>query len=459
MSTIAAIATAPGRGGVGIVRVSGPLALKILKDVFRARDGSDEFIPWKLRRGAALDIDGEELDDVLAVFMPGPRTYTGEDVFEIHCHGGPVIEQTLLRRVLADGAREAGRGEFTKRAFLNGRMDLSQAEAVAELISAPSREAARQSLARLKGYLGDAVAQFRSEIDELRALAQIGVDFPEDEVPPIGDDEFSRRLDSVIAAMESLAKGAKRAKIAGSGAAVVLVGRPNAGKSSLLNAFLGDDRALVTDIPGTTRDFIEERVDLDGISVRLIDTAGFRSPDSPPADAVEALGVEKSRAVARDADLILIVVDLTDAPDNNTINTMARDMAELSGNKNIILVYNKSDLAAIPHKLGLEDYPAIRVSAKTGENIDGLAALVRSRILEDAPPPENGLAPNARQALILENAINEARALREEIADGLTWDCRLGRLEAIAAALSEITGLNTYEQTLEQIFSRFCVGK
>lgn len=461
MPTIAAIATPRGAGGIGIIRLSGPDALRILKESARlTREPRNNFAPWKMRRAVILDENGERLDEALAVYMPAPHSFTGEDVAEIHCHGGALLVDLVLRAVLSRGARLAERGEFSKRAFLNGRIDLIQAEAIAELIASPSRAAARDSFKRLRGQLGERIAAFREKTDELRALAQAGVDFPDDEIPPIENDEFIARLDSIIIDIEGLLRASARSSALRTGASVLLAGPVNVGKSSLMNALSSKNRAIVTEIPGTTRDFIEENIIIDDLPVRLIDTAGFRE-SAESADSVELLGIEKSRELARQEDLILLVIDLSAKTDYNEHIALETELRALSGRDNIIIVYNKLDLLPpdfqTPQARGTR--PAIAVSAKSGENIDALARLIKKTILGDLDASTAELAPNSRQSLALSRAKDELLALRDETLRGLTWDCRLSRLDAAAEALDEVVGLAGREEMLDKIFSQFCVGK
>lgn len=473
MSTIAAIATPPGAGGIGIVRISGPRAKDVLARVFLSHSPDFEnFRPWRLHRGRMLDRHGEELDDVLAVFMPGPRTFTGEDMAELHCHGGPFLLQTALESVLCLGARQAERGEFSRRAFLNGRMDLSQAEAVAELIGATSREAARLGLNRLDGQLGRQTAALREELENLRAHACLGVDFPDDEVPALPPDAFARAVDGVAASVRRLLSGKRRARLMQEGALTVLVGAANAGKSSLLNALLGRERALVTDIPGTTRDFLEEQCDFGGLPVRLVDTAGLRTArDGAHADPVEALGMALTRDRLGAADLLLVVLDgarLGEAgaraaacPDPVTAEILA--LAADAGIPSL-LVWNKCDLCApqAPDSwppLWGRHLPACMVSAATGAHVEELVRLARAQLLETAEPGDGALAPNARQALALERALEELDALSADIMAGQPHDCCLARLDTAAAALGEVTGLGTAAEVLDRVFEHFCIGK
>ena len=465
MPTIAAIATAPGAGGIGIVRISGPQAKEILARMFSpASVKFSGFRPWVLHRGRALDHEGAPLDDVLAVFMPGPRTFTGEDVAEIHCHGGPFIVQAILETALRLGARAAERGEFSRRAFVNGRMDLSQAEAVAELIAAPSREALRYSLNRLDGLLGRKVTALRRRLEELRVQMSLAVDFPDEEVECLAPEAFAAVVEDVAAAVRGLLTGQRRAQVMQQGAVVVLAGAVNAGKSSLLNALLGRNRALVTDIPGTTRDFLEESCQLDGLPVRLTDTAGLRETD----ESVEEMGVALSRQKVRQADAILLLVDggrlgPAGAAADICPDEAVREVLEQAGDIPVLLVWNKVDLAepAVWPPVWGHGRPCVRISASTGHNVDTLARRLRALLLDDGShtPPSDGLAPNARQSLVLERALHELDALLADIAAGSPYDCCSVRLDAAAALLGEVTGLDSPEEVLNRVFSSFCIGK
>lgn len=465
MPTIAAIATAPGAGGIGIVRISGPQAREILARMFSPLSVRfTGFRPWVLHRGRALDHEGAPLDDVLAVFMPGPRTFTGEDVAEIHCHGGPFIVQAILETALRLGARAAERGEFSRRAFVNGRMDLSQAEAVAELIAAPSREALRYSLNRLDGLLGRKVTALRRRLEELRVQMSLAVDFPDEEVECLAPEAFAAVVEDVAAAVRGLLTGQRRAQVMQQGAVVVLAGAVNAGKSSLLNALLGRNRALVTNIPGTTRDFLEESCQLDGLPVRLTDTAGLRETD----ESVEEMGVALSRQKVRQADAILLLVDggrlgPAGAAADVCPDEAVREVLEQAGDIPVLLVWNKVDLAepAVWPPVWGHGRPCVRISASTGHNVDTLARRLRALLLDDGShtPPSDGLAPNARQSLVLERALHELDALLADIAAGSPYDCCSVRLDAAAALLGEVTGLDSPEEVLNRVFSSFCIGK
>lgn len=465
MTTIAAIATAPGAGGIGIVRLSGPRAKEILARLFLPLSADFvNFRPWQLHHGRVLDCHGEALDDVLAVFMPGPRTFTGEDVAEIHCHGGVFMVQAVLESALRLGARQARRGEFSRRAFCNGRMDLSQAEAVAELVAAPSREAVRFGLSRLEGLLGRRVRALRAELDGLRAQMCLAVDFPEEEVESLPPSAFAQRILHVIHALDELLRAQRRARVMQQGAEVVLAGAVNAGKSSLMNALLGRQRALVTDVPGTTRDFIEEYCDLDGLPIRLVDTAGLRET----AESVEHLGIALSREKLAHADAILLVVDggalgEEGARAAHCPEPAAAEVLETAGDIPVLLVWNKADLCdpeLFPPRWAGQR-PALRLCARSGKGLDELTAQLRACILSGAAetPPEDGLAPNARQALALERARRELEGLHEDILAGTPYDCCAVRLDAATAFLDEVTGSNSTEEVLNSIFEQFCIGK
>ena len=439
--------------------MSGPGAKPLLARVFLPHSAHfTNFRPWTMHRGALLDSRDEPLDDVLAVFMPGPRTYTGEDVAEIHCHGGPAIVHAALDSLLRLGARLAEPGEFTRRAYLNGRMDLTQAEAVAELIAAPGREAARHSFGRLEGRLAAAVESLAGEVDELRALARLGVDFPEEEVEALPRDAFQSRVGQIMASIRNLLKNTARANMMANGARVALAGAVNAGKSSLFNALCGHSRALVTDIPGTTRDYLDYQLSLDGLPVVLIDTAGLHGA---AADRVELLGIEQSHAIMEDADLVCLVLDGLAA--SGSLDAGVRDIVARCSSRKGLVVWNKCDLAPLPPVLpqGLPEWPVCAVSALTGENVDHLADMIRELLLggmseglpDDCPPP------NARQTRVLASAMEELSALVADIAADAPYDCCFTRLDAAALLLGQVLSLAPDDVILDKIFSRFCIGK
>ena len=454
--TIAAIATPPGDGGVGVIRLSGDKSREIAHQVFRAvSEDFDEFHPYRLHYGHVLDGDGRELDDVLVAFMPGPRSFTGEDVVEFSCHGGRAVLRAVLDEVFRLGARMAERGEFTYRAFMNGRMDLTQAEAVAEMIHAPTKAAMHLAQVKLSGLLGEKIKGLRGRLEALRAQLVMAVDFPEDELECLAPDDLIAESAAVRAEMETLLSGVNRARAWREGALVVLAGRVNAGKSSLMNALLGRDRAIVTDRPGTTRDYLEETLDLDGLAVRLVDTAGLRETD----DAIEAAGLEMGRDLMDKADLVLFLVDGAAPPHPETV-TAAGELDPAS----TLVALTKNDLPDFDEDhgaplvdLGLETHP---VSARSGDNLDALCARIRERALHGAGQPDpDELAPNARQAVILKTAAEELLALEGDAAACIPYDLLGVRLETACDALASLTGEIASADVLNSIFDSFCIGK
>jgi tRNA modification GTPase len=447
-----------------VIRISGPGAKGLLARVFLPfSPGFENFRPWTMYRGRVLDATGDALDDVLVVFMPGPRTFTGEDTAEIHCHGGDFLLRTVLSSLLGLGARQAQPGEFSRRAFLNGRMDLSQAEAIAEMTAAPSREALRYGLNRLDGMLARQALELREAVDGLRTSVCLAIDFPEEEQECLAPSDFAGSVDGIVRRIDRLLAGTRRARLMQSGAMVVLAGAVNAGKSSLANALLGRDRAIVSDAPGTTRDYLEEPCELRGLPVRLVDTAGLREG----REGTEAMGVALAREKLSQADLILLVFDGArpgqegSRPDECP-DAVAREILATAGDTPILLVWNKVDLLAAPHlpPPWAADVPCIAVSALTGENVDGLAESVRGLLLgEGTGEVDGGLAPNERQASCLAKARDALGTLREDIGSGQPYDCCAALLDAAAAHIGEIIGFSCPAEVLDDIFSRFCIGK
>ncbi|WP_174408411.1 tRNA uridine-5-carboxymethylaminomethyl(34) synthesis GTPase MnmE [Desulfovibrio psychrotolerans] len=466
--TIAAIATPLGQGGIGIVRISGPQAGTLARRLFRSSSRTfRDFRPRVLHYGMVTDAQGEPLDHVLAVFMPGPHTFTGEDVAEFHCHGGPAIVTAVLEAALACGARSADAGEFTKRAFLNGRMDLTQAEAVAEMIAAPVKGGIRLARAKLDGELGRRIAALRQRLEMVRMKLCVAVDFPEEDVECLSPQEFLDDVEHVRHSLQSLLRNYDRARCWREGVLVVLAGQVNAGKSSLMNALLGRTRAIVTDIPGTTRDFLEEQLSFNGLPVRLVDTAGLRES----GDIVEQEGVRISRDLAAQADLVLLVVDARLGP-----GSAEKELVAAVGAERVLLVLNKFDLLDSPewderdekdNRAGdtaapLSGCAQVRVSAREGRGLDALVEAARAHILErmgGGEPAAGDVAPNLRQSMALRDAEEELRALREDIGSGVPYDILGVRLETACAMLSEITGETTPDDILNSIFSSFCIGK
>ncbi|MDQ7834573.1 MAG: tRNA uridine-5-carboxymethylaminomethyl(34) synthesis GTPase MnmE [Humidesulfovibrio sp.] len=465
--TIAAIATAPGPGAVGIVRVSGPQAHVLAHALFRpSHPGFTGLKPRRLHHGSLLDAEGRVLDEVLAAFMPGPGSFTGEDTAEFFCHGGPAVLRAVLEELLARGARLARPGEFTLRAYLSGKLDLTQAEAVAEAIAAPTRAALHLAQLKLSGALSHRIATLREALESLRARLCLAVDFPEEDVECLPLPELRQEALAAAQDVDRLLAGVERARAWREGVLAVLAGRVNAGKSSLLNALVGRRRALVSATPGTTRDYLEEQLDLSGLLVRLVDTAGLRGAASgsgpEDVDPVEAEGQDLSRDFMGRAEAVLYVLDAS-CP----LHGVDRVSLEGLDPARTLVVLNKSDLAAsrepgdesqvVVRGLGLD---CVRVSAKTGDGLEELCARLRERLLGTcAEPDQDEVAPNARQAAVLRLARAELQALAADAEAGLPYDILGVRLEAACRQLSELTGEIAPDEVLNSIFSKFCLGK
>ena len=462
--TIAAVATAPGAGGVGIVRISGPMAADIVRGMFHPSSPSfTDFVPRMLHHGRILDAAGTEVDDALAVLFPGPGSFTGEDCAEIQGHGGPAALSLILDSVLSRGARRAERGEFTRRAFLNGRMDLSQAEAVAELIAAPSPEGVRLASAKLEGLLGTRIRGLRDHIEHLRRRLCLAIDFPDDEAVDLPQQEFLDMIDTASAGIEKLLASFGRARCWQEGALVVLAGQVNAGKSSLMNALLGRPRAIVTEKPGTTRDYLEEQAFLSGLPVRLVDTAGLRSHTD---DVIELEGMRRGRELAESSQCCILVLD------GSSVQHLPSSAGELAsafpleasllnelGASRCAVVWNKADAAPTPALQSFHGAPFLSVSALHGTGIDGLADEVRHICTNGLSPQEGEIAPNRRQAEQLRKAADSLRNLRDAVLLGIPADLCGIHLEQAASHLDNITGIDSPEETLNSIFDTFCIGK
>ncbi len=457
--TIAAIATAQGAGGIGIVRISGKNSKQILARVFLpASPNFTNFRPWTLHRGRFIDEQGQVIDDVLAVYMPGPKTFTGEHVVEIHCHGGQAILQLVLQTLTTHGARLAERGEFSRRALLNGRVDLTQAEAIAEMIAAKNPAALRLGSNKLDGLLGKYVSTLRENLEHLRRSLSVAIDFPEEEVECLSPTEFVQIISDVRNALEKLLQAHERYRHWQEGATVALAGPVNAGKSSLLNALLGYNRALVTDIPGTTRDFLEEYINIENLSVKLVDTAGLRQA----SDHIERMGIERGRARIEDADAIILVLDGSIGP--KTIDALLEEDKRLATLEHTIIAWNKSDLAPeinLPAKWEKLASKCLLVSAKEGQGLDELCTHIKSIILKEhnTEPKAAEIVPNMRQANLLKDAAAELGILATDIGNALPYDVCSVRLDSALSLLGQITGLDSSDEMLDKIFSTFCIGK
>ena len=467
--TIAAIATAPGPGGIAIIRISGPDAERILREAFslpfskggapqgrrdsaplpQSTSGRSDFPDHQMRYGHVLDAGGEPLDEVMAVLMRAPATYTREDVAEIHCHGGSVSARRVLARVIELGARPAAPGEFTRRAFLNGRIDLAEAEAVMQLIGANSEAAARASVRQLAGGVSAFVGGIADRLTALMALIEASADFPEEVEEDAAAEEVLQTLRAIIADIEKNCDP-RGARILREGASVVLAGRPNVGKSSIMNALLGLDRAIVTDIPGTTRDVLTERVTLGGVLCELSDTAGQRET----ADPIEKIGVDRAASAVQRADVVLMVVDAA-AP----LSEEDRAFLQTADGRCIVCL-NKTDLspATTPaHIAALTDAKLIELSARTGSGMDELVGEIARRVSPDDARETRLVAQ--RHIDLATRAAGALRRAAAAIQSGFPLDTAAIDLREALQCLSDITGESAAESVIDRIFADFCVGK
>lgn len=472
--TIAAIATPPGHGGIGIIRVSGPDAFALVLPLFRQAAGQNGFPPsHQLTYGRIIAPgSGEILDEALVAFMRAPHTYTREDVVEIQGHGGPLVLSRILRQVLAQGARMANPGEFTLRAFLNGRLDLAQAEAVMDLISAQTEVGQRLAMQQLRGRISEQVQQARSTLLGAIARIEASIDFPEEDVPTPQPQELLPFIEEAQRRIDELLAGAEQGRLYRQGLRTAIIGRPNVGKSSLLNALLRAERAIVTPIAGTTRDTVEEVANVRGIPLHLIDTAGITPGDDP----VEQLGVERSRAAAESADVVLLVFDgseLLTSQDRQVSRELwamgfgsprESDMPRETSNRPVIVVVNKADCQ---QRIELDELeylwpgtPRVATSTRTGAGLTELEEQIAGLVLAGKMVQgEGALVTSARHQEALRRAAEHLRASYAPLLSRLPLDFVSIDLRAAYDALGEVTGETAHEDLLDQIFREFCIGK
>lgn len=440
--TIVAPATPPGRGGIGIVRISGPLVRAIAQAMLGTLP-PPRLATLARFHGAA----GEAIDTGLALYLAAPRSFTGEDVLELHGHGGPIVMERLTARAVALGARPARPGEFSERAFLNGKLDLAQAEAIADLIAAGSTEGAQAAMRSLSGEFSRAIGELAARVMKLRVLVEAAIDFPDEEVETPGGAEFGERLADIEARFERITQAANQGRVLRDGLRVAIAGRPNAGKSSLLNALAGHEAAIVTPVPGTTRDAVCERIAIDGLPVELVDTAGLRDT----VDVVETEGVRRAQGEIGRADLVLYVVDATAGLD-------AAEKACLPAAPALILVWNKTDLpAALP---GPADagVPVVAISARTGAGLPELRECLKT-VAGYRPAGAGCWSARQRHLDALGRARTAFTAASMRLAERSHFELVAEELRLAQVALGEVTGEVTSEGLLAAVFADFCIGK
>lgn len=456
VDTIAAIATASGNSGIGIIRVSGDEAIEIVDKIFKSVNSDKKLVNVKshtINYGHIVDND-KVIDEVLVSVMNGPHSYTGEDVVEINCHGGMIVIRKILEIVLKNGARTAEPGEFTKRAFLNGRMDLSQAEAVMDVINAKNEFALSSSIEQLNGRVSEKIKSLREKIIYNIAFIESALDDPEHISIDGYSEKLSKILEDVNGELSRLINNFDNGRIVKEGVKTVILGKPNAGKSSLLNLLLGEERAIVTDIEGTTRDTLEESINLNGVFLNLIDTAGIRDSE----DVVEQIGVNKAKELAEKSDLVIFVADASKELDEND-----KEIINLIKDKQAIVLLNKSDLGTIINEKNVSEFdnkPVITFSAKTGDGLDELENKIRDLFYEGKVKYNDELyITNARQKESLINAKNSIEEVIKSVENDMPEDFYSIDLMDAYTYLGQIIGESVEDDLVNEIFSKFCMGK
>jgi tRNA modification GTPase len=442
--TIVAISTPPGRGGIGIVRLSGPAALTIAEPLIKLRH---PLAPAQARFAEILDDTGETLDEAVVTFFGKPHSYTSEDIVEIAAHSSPVLLDHLLRQCLAGGARLAEPGEFTHRAFLSGRLDLVQAEAVNDLIEASTLHQARVAAQQLGGSLSRQIAPMKRQLTALIAALEAGIDFAEDDIDLLPNNEIAAQIQAIQTPLTALESTFTYGRIVREGFTLAIVGRPNVGKSSLFNRLIERERAIVTATPGTTRDLVTERVSLEGIPVELIDTAGLRES----SDEAESLGIAKSREAIAEADVVLLVLDATTPP-----NEEDEAIISVGTTRPFLIVINKKDLVSSTDRYF---HPALETSALTGAGIPELRHAILSLLTRKSPSAETALLTSLRQQQSVSQTLVALNRARQAVITIVPHEMILLDLYEALQALDTLTGTTTSDDILNLIFSRFCIGK
>ena len=449
--TIAAIATPLGESGIGVIRISGSHAYAVGDAIFRSPSGTPlaQRRDRSIQHGLVVADDGRPVDEVLMLIMKGPHSYTAEDVLEIQCHGGRKALEEILSLVLAHGARLANPGEFTQRAFVNGRIDLAQAEAVMDVIQAKSRQGLTSAVNQLEGRLSKVIGAMRHELTDFITRLEVTIDYPEEDLEDITVPDVAGAIRKQLASLDEMLEASHDGRIIRDGVMAAIAGTPNAGKSSLLNRLLQEDRAIVTDVPGTTRDIREEWISL---PVCLVDTAGIRETD----DTVEKIGVTKAKAYMDKADIILVVID-----SSRPLSEEDRAILEDTKERNVLIVLNKSDLTPVVAEkdLGQYGHPVLSLSAGTGEGLEALKEQLLSLALSHADTAGSALLTNTRHIELVRQSREALKRALDSIEAGMPVDCAVVDLREAWDLLGSITGDTVHDDMVEEIFSRFCLGK
>lgn len=454
MNTIAAISTATGNGGIGIIRMSGKECFQILNKIFKPINANEEINGYTMKYGHIIDENNNIIDEVLVSYFKAPKSYTTENMCEINSHGGFIVERRILEECLKNGAIMAEPGEFTKRAFLNGRIDLIQAESVIDLINSKSEKEAKASISQLEGNLSKNINEIKGNLLDLMADVEASIDYPEYDIEEVTNNKILSVINVIKIKLEKLSSSFKNGKFLREGIKTAIVGKPNAGKSSLLNNILNEERAIVSDKKGTTRDTIEEFVTINGISLKLIDTAGIRNT----TDEIEKIGVEKSKKIIDNAELVIAIFDGSQALENEDY-----EILNLIDNKNAILLVNKMDIvdgSLVINELQKYNKDIIKISAKTGDGVEKLYDRIYEMYKINDIELDNGeILTNIRHKGQIDEAIKSINAVKDTIDNHMPVDIIEIYLKQVLADLGKITGDDISEDIINEIFSKFCLGK
>ncbi len=447
MKTIAAISTPLGVGGISIVRMSGEESLAILKKVFNTKD-IEHFPSHTVKYGHIIDENKNIIDEVLVSYFEAPKTYTGEDVCEINCHGGNLVTRQILDLLLRNGATLATPGEFTKRAFLNGKMDLSQAEAVIDVIESKSLKEKNASMHQLQGVLGKKINEIKKNFVDLLVDMEANIDYPEYDIEEVTREKIEKVIEENKSELKKLEASFENGRVLKNGVNTVIIGKPNVGKSSLLNVLLKEERAIVTEIPGTTRDTIEEYITINGVPLKIIDTAGIRETN----DKVEEIGVEKSKKAIENAELVLFILDATRDFDDED-----KKLLEMIKNKKHIILVNKIDIG---NKIDVKDENTIEISTKNLEGIEKLEAKIEDMFQSNELDVEDEvIVTNLRHQELIRKTEEQIENIQKALNSGIPVDMLSIELQNAVQYLGEITGESVSEDVIAGIFAKFCVGK